>query len=168
MLINYSNWFAGYITCFPQLKGTILDRLAPNFEKPRNKKFGGLPLAWHISFMSNTSSNIFLSKFGSKTIAFSCQWSFSGKNPLFLPIFGSKKSLSQKFGVCLRLATFLLFVIYQLFIFLPKFGSKTIAISCQLKCSGRNPLFCLILGFWKASLSRNLGFAWGLPHFFYL
>ena len=59
MLINYSNWFAGYITGFPQLKGTILDRLAPNFEKPRNKKFGGLPLAWHISFMSNTSSNIF-------------------------------------------------------------------------------------------------------------
>jgi hypothetical protein len=37
-----------------------------------------------------------------------------------------------------------------------------------LKCSGRNPLFCLILGFWKASLSRNLGFVWDLPHFFYL
>ena len=36
--------------------------------------------------------------------------------------------------------------LYQLFIFLPKFGSKTIAISCQLKCSGRNPLFCLFLG----------------------
>jgi len=65
----------------------------------------------------------------------------------FFAYFWVKNALSQKFGACLRLATFLLFVIYQLFIFLPKFGSKTIAISCQLKCSGRNPLFCLILGF---------------------
>ena len=167
MLINYSNWFAGYITCFPQLKGTILDRLAPNFEKPRNKKFGGLPLAWHISFMSNTSSNIFLSKFGSKTIAFSCQWSFSGKNPLFFAYFWVKNASKSKFGVCLRLATFLLCVIYQLFILLPKFGSKTIAITCQWSFSGKNPLFCLFLG-QKCLLVKNLGFAWGLPHFFYV
>ena len=41
MLIKYSNWFAGYITDFPQFKGTIGDRLALIFEKPRNQKFGG-------------------------------------------------------------------------------------------------------------------------------
>ena len=114
---------------------------------PLSQKFGVcLRLATFLLFVINQLF-IFLPKFGSKTIAITCEWSFSGKNPLFLPIFGSKKPLSQKFGVCLRLATFLLFVIYQLFIFLPKFWSKTIAISCQLKCSGRNPLFCLILGF---------------------
>ena len=124
MLINYSNLFAGYITCFPQLKGTILDRLAPNFEKPRNKKFGGLPLAWHISFMSNTSSNIFLSKFGSKTIAFSCQWSFSGKNPLFCLFLGQKCLLVKNLGFAWGLPHFfyLLYISYSYFC--QNFGQK--------------------------------------------
>jgi hypothetical protein len=64
----------------------------------------------------------------------------------FFAYFWVKNASKSKFGVCLRLATFLLCVIYQLFILLPKFGSKTIAITCQWSFSGKNPLFCLFLG----------------------
>ena len=202
MLINYSNWFASYITGFPQLKGTILDRLAPIFENPQNKENGGcLKLATFLLFLIH-QLNIFLPNFGSKSLPLAANGVLVEKNPLFclilgfwkasilrifglpewsspqffyvsyiscpnlgqkslplaankvlvekinffLPNFGSGMPHSKKIGVCLKLATFLLFVIYQLFIFLPKFGSKTIAISCQLEFSGRNPLFCLCLG----------------------
>ena len=131
MLINYSNWFAGYITGFPQLKGTILDRLAPNFEKPRNKKFGGLPLAWHISFMSNTSSNIFLSKFGSKTIAFSRQWSFSGKNPLFCLFLGQKCLLVKNLGFAWGLPHFFLSLYISYSYFCQNLGRKPLPLAAN-------------------------------------
>ena len=158
MLINYSNWFAGYITGFPQLKGTILDRLAPNFEKPRNKKFGGLPLAWHIFLCPILHQTYFFPNLAQKPLHLAANGVLVEKIDFFA-YFWVKNASKSKFGVCLRLATFLLFVIYQLFIFLPKFGSKTIAITCEWSFSGKNPLFFAYFWVKKASKSK----IWGLP-----
>ena len=87
----------------------------------------------------------------------------------FFAYFWVKNASKSKFGVCLRLATFLLCVIYQLSIFLPNFGSKSLPLAANGVLVEKNPLFCLILGFWKASLLRIFGLPeWSSPQFFYV
>ena len=48
-----------------------------------------------------------------------------------------------------------------------QFRVKIITISCQWSFSGKKSTFLPIFGS-KMPLVKNLGLAWGLPHFFYL